>query len=99
MNKLYYDNPIKAAYMAREFSVRFVDTNGIEVFLTPFIDIEDIRPKFIHPDSLDIFEPKEGDLLTGKNGKAVMFFDDRHESNDRQIILCDNKHFFMPKEE
>lgn len=79
MYKLYYKDPLKAAYMAREFGVqilieneKYEEDNGQD----PYKYIADWyiiceQKKFykdegnIHPDSYDIFKPKGGDIGIG----------------------------------
>lgn len=132
MNKLHYDDPLKAAYMAREFGVKYYDVN--EPFnetdghcfgkhcsdhpLNPRTDLGNFtvaRYYAIHPDSYSIFEPREGDLVSSEafddyrflnewsrgTGFFVAYGDEilcRPDEVDT-IILRDNKHFFMPKQE
>src|SRR5262249_46470144 len=75
----YYDSPIKPAYMQETFGMRFTNASGAEVryvsgvgskkiystweFVgspdTGYIDSE----FYIHPDSLRLLEPKEGDVI------------------------------------
>jgi hypothetical protein len=67
---LYYTDPLKAAWMAREFEVEFsshsyTDAMSYEGRLA-FLD--DGRPVEIAPDSLHIFEPMEGDVAVDSNG-------------------------------
>lgn len=54
-NKPHYKCPIIAAYMAKYFGVRFID---IETGLESYYEGELL---YIHPESLPIFEPKDGD--------------------------------------
>lgn len=72
MTRLYYDDPLAAAYMAREFGVRLGYPQDNKDY--PFVEICDTRYEYlmlsdakgkyyIHPDSLAVFEPKEGDLV------------------------------------
>jgi len=83
MTKLYYTDPLAAAYMSREFGVEYHKLGKIanwkvwqidgEVDGAIFIDpkimshidfLHDFGGKFsIHPDSLHIFEPQEGDYI------------------------------------
>ena len=76
--KLYYTDPLAAAYMAGEFGIE-LGLDGVTDLVTGrFIDytleIIDSCGKrrdgvrfTIHPDSYHIFEPKVGDLVTAKN--------------------------------
>jgi len=67
-NRLYYDCPISAAYMAKNFNVDFTNqTNSYRYWYADLVEnINDEREEklYIHPDSLSIFEPQEGDLVT-----------------------------------
>ena len=82
MTKLYYDDPLQAAYMAREFGVKLEDENenriewvdGHGFVLFDSEDVVDfvgmgIETFYIHPDSYRIFEPQEGD----RNIKGFVF--------------------------
>jgi len=79
MGKLYYDDPLAAAYMARAFGVKYFEPPGIHCH-TDKIDIHyhvndelgkidplTLSPTYneyvIHPDSYDIFQPKAGDYV------------------------------------
>ena len=68
MTKLYYDDPLAAAYMAREFGVEY-KSNYTKDWLsaqsyTSRGNFDWLYVEYhIHPDSLDIFTPKEGDLV------------------------------------
>lgn len=159
--KLYFDDPLQAAYMAREFGVRYSFKGERYPKLTPdragffndFVDWDNNgdaqftdMTHHIHPDSYSIFEPKEGDVIASpdcpsrqdaestnnpdhflvgadKNNKPYIecVWSDSYETEreriyfdftkrkrkprmgyqikDFQIILRDNKHFFMPKGE
>ena len=70
-NKLYYNDPLIACYMAREFGVKYSEkpdgTN--ELYWCSYMeddyfdDDEENRydKAYIHPDSYHIFEPQVGD--------------------------------------
>lgn len=81
-NKLYYSNPIHAAYMAQEFGVMFRVRESQNVkrgvpakhstvkrwvdVSNPFSVASDHyknKRLWVHPDGLDIFEPREGDMV------------------------------------
>lgn len=113
MSKLYYTNPIVAAYMAEEFGVRFINRENQELSIGEIQ--RDCHPKmsendiyYIHPDSLDIFEPKEGDLISINDGISAALITHKEfilaliANNDRfeaplQIIRRNNKPFFVPE--
>jgi len=63
---LYYDDPLIAAYMCREFGVKFEYDIDVSRLLhnAQVSQIGTPVPRsHIHPDSLDIFKPKDGDLF------------------------------------
>lgn len=80
--KLYYTDPLKAAYMAREFGIELLDyrcisypeiltwENVIEEMINSYtggVDLKYIPEKYyIHPDSYGIFDVKFGDLTDAK---------------------------------
>lgn len=72
MTKLYYDDPLIAAYMSKEFGVEYITPEKYTYtheWLDFFLDIDgdDIVDNggehYIHPDSHHIFEPQVGDLV------------------------------------
>ena len=82
MTKYYYDCPIQALYMMREFDVKFftkgflnIESDFLEMELGYHLTIRDIYGKlandhtkiYVAPESEYIFEPKEGDIgICGK---------------------------------
>ena len=71
MKKLYYTDPLAAAYMAREYAVKFQvlapkgDGFGWYDFAPDWKPFAMQDSKFyVHPDSLSVFEPQVGDLIT-----------------------------------
>ena len=95
MKKYYYECPIQALYMNKEFGVEFVDCidDYIDFFnywITYADDIKKSREVFesfcceisVSEESNHIFEPKDWDLTNEQPG---------------EIIMRDGKHFFMPK--
>jgi len=75
--KYYYDCPIQALYMTREFDVKFftkghlnIESDFLEMELGYHLNIRDIYGKlandhtkiYVAPESEHIFEPKEGDI-------------------------------------
>ncbi len=112
MTKYYYDDPLAAAYMAREFSVvyhyshRTYNWSDINWLLL----IENQEEFIIHPDSLHIFDPKEGDLvnfitkigyvdhcgqIAQNEWNEVVCYNIK--TDDYKIIQRDGKSFFWPK--
>lgn len=81
MLKMYYTDQIAAAYMAREFGVKFEESISFLTAQGWQDQLRDLHPEklmdddfapslgryYIHPDSLPIFEPMVGDLVTAKN--------------------------------
>ena len=98
--KYYYDCPIEAAYMAKNFGVKLrlelidAETGIIDLqqfpisswhTLTSLFGTTGLSPYFyITPDSLHIFEPQVGDIL---------------DDDDTLILLRNNKPFITPKQE
>ena len=89
--KYYYDCPIKALYMMKEFGVEFytkgfldVESDFLEKELGFHLEIRTLYDKlcqvnskiYVAPESEHIFEPKERDK--DENG---LFFDGRHWTN------------------
>ena len=71
MSKLYYDDALAAAYMAREFGIKsqYYDQEAQEFkderIRTIYESIPYNNQKFyIHPNSCSVFEPMVGDLVT-----------------------------------
>ena len=80
--KYYYDCPIKALYMMKEFGVKFytagfkdVESDFLDKELGFHLNIRDIYGKlandntkiYVAPESEHIFEPKTGDLGIERN--------------------------------
>ena len=64
--KLYYTDPLAAAYMAREFGIRLEgDIKWYNCADWASKSLADDRNNeiYIHPDSYHIFEPKMGDIV------------------------------------
>jgi len=71
MAKLYYTDPLAAAYMAREFGIligQWDDERGVFftkiAWLTEQLGASSKGKYYIHPDSYKIFEPQDKDLIT-----------------------------------
>jgi len=69
---MYYDDPLAAAYMAREFGVEYYtypdgsdkdDPINCDEFKDHGVCLSDNSTFYIHPDSLHIFNPRRGDLV------------------------------------
>lgn len=69
--RYYYQCPIKATYMAKEFGMRFDDSFYVMCDyiihegenLGALIKINAPPKIYIHPDSLHLLKPQEGDLI------------------------------------
>lgn len=62
MKKYYYDDPLAAAWMAKHFRIQFEEGRyyeGIGVKITTTV----AGKFYIHPDSIELLEPQEGDLI------------------------------------
>lgn len=115
MARLYYTCPIEAAYMAKNFGVKIMvnDTEGTEMLCV--ISSLSRDKYYIHPDSLSVFEPQEGDLVYCMGSYQIMpaDIDDFGVKYDRRIIIQNvtspiatgkiiqrnNKPFIMPQSE
>lgn len=112
IRKLYYDDPLAAAWMAREFGIKFytiVEGESFDIdFSTWIFMIDSETVLYIHSDSLHIFEPGVGDYyinigvrknagkLSSSKKEAVLSSFKYHGKWPIEIIQRDGKHFFMP---
>lgn len=77
MTRYYYDCPIKASYMAQHHGVKiqFVDSNGVLLdYGRRWIHLyaNDCPDKYyIHPDSLNILDPQDGDEGIDESGNQL----------------------------
>lgn len=111
--RLYYDCPIKALYMMKEFGIKLVYINGNgneipdyqiteEMYVSNITGDADVwtRKHYVAPESEAIFEPKKGDRI-------MIFPEDDELVKDaiignvrkKKIIMRDNKQFFSPLKE
>lgn len=118
MSKLYYDDPLVAAYMSREFGVttsseqcaknfnweEWAHSDSlIKIFIYEnnlSIDefYEHCGKFYIHPDSLPVFEPREGDLVcVDDTYYTVDKYDKFGGIKEYKIILRNGKPFFWQK--
>ena len=112
--KLHYTDPLKSAYMAREFGVEFEGSESIRITDTILGKIVSPIVYHIHPNSLHIFEPIEGDVVSvvedGTTTHYGILNEDKHifvsggglspnEYDDLKIIKRNGKHFFMAEGE
>ena len=109
--RYYFDDPIQALWMMKEFGVKFTETDTSILYslinnrgnLCLSNDIF-----YISPESEHIFEPKNNDvgflIQTGMtkiyNYLGCKWLNNWLKEGDKpQIIMRDNKHFFNPKKE
>lgn len=118
--RYYYTDALKAAYMAREFGFKiyhpeneeFQEENFSFSELISFVDDPfnhgAAAPYYIHPDSIPLLEPKEGDLIEWWNPRAFDSYNHRysimdknpvHRDNKFIILLREGKAFFTPEQE
>ena len=119
MNKLYYDNAIDALYMSERFGVEFYREYKDES--AAYYDKQDLIDEigtidiklYVIPESMSIFEPKEGDFITQDGDsfchKVIGFGKSKqpicsqtkieYEPYWDKIIQRNNKPFIMPKQE
>lgn len=76
-----YTDPLAAAWMAKQFGMRFCDRTGFSVSADPSMwymaDRHHIAGSlYVHPDSLHLLEPQQDDLglATNTNNLTVAFF-------------------------
>lgn len=110
--KLFYTCPIEAAYMAKGFGVEFLvvwhgeetivgwdNGDGASVFFGDNTD----GPFYIHPDSLHIFEPEQGDWSIPCNiftqGVWRNIYGGDSEPHEYKTDKRNGKAFIWPKEE
>jgi hypothetical protein len=60
--RFFYTDALAAAWQAKHFEMRFWN-GGHEIHVLPLVDGEGTGRWYIHPDSLHLLEPKEGDLV------------------------------------
>lgn len=111
MTRYFYDCPIKAAYMSKEFGVKF------DLFDEHTSDAGKVtlcgnnEKIYVAPESESLFEEKEGDLTIypSEVSDAEIMFGGMHLLGVGQkepfpkpesiIIMRDGKHFFSPLQE
>lgn len=113
MTRYYYSDQLKAAYMAREFGMRFLRPDGSEVNLShgmgremgddgwiEFIAVPN-DGDYIHPDSLSILQPQEGDLVEAstETEQYTFYYHAEMLAKSDKIIQRQGKAFFWPERE
>ena len=112
--KLYYTCPIEAAYMAKNFGVKFDFEESWQGVSSPKLLSELIKNKGAHYkpavslESHSIFEPQDGDLSEFAHRKtypyAIVKMNSRHniekaQNEVKNIIQRNGKSFIMPEVE
>lgn len=102
---MYYDDALIAAYMQREFGVqlRAISKSGAVCGVISF-DAVSLKPDgytyHIHPDSLAIFEPKDGDVVSYDEGDDWGIYNKystkQWDLYGKDIIQRNGKPFFQP---
>lgn len=113
--RYYYTDLIHVAYMAKKFGMGFSNIHSGAYFDCPLhrddrlVDDNDDK-YYIHPDSLHILEPREGDLISINGGLSANIvthaeFLDEIKLMEPQfaaplkIIQRNNQPFFWPESE
>lgn len=100
----HYTDPLKAAWMAREFDIRYQTETGLNCWIRVGGDLFDALEDgetvkaYIHPDSLHIFEPQNGDRICNKKSGSIYTWGAYHYgilSDDEEIIRRNGRAFFM----
>lgn len=87
--KLYYDCPLKAAYMAKEFKVRLDGALWNDNYLQSVLAIHSAGEKYyIDKDSIDIFKPTTNDLVRSSNGMCWIVEKQEQDSFFEGIVTC-----------
>lgn len=116
--KLYYDNTTDALYMAEKFDVQLHQIRVVDGTEVKFVDATTIAEHIsIHddedyiynvaPESLSVFEPREGDLVDVGSKDNPHYFVFTKSKNDEYyqnfinvpIIQRNNTPFINPKQE
>ena len=102
--RYFYTSPIAAAWMAKNFGM--VITYANQNVMTPGDfghcvtnimepDGHNSAPYYIASQSVGLLDAQEGDLLTGKNRKAFMFYDEEITANGNPRVAERNGIPFM----
>jgi len=103
----HFKNPLHAAIMAAEFGVDFLSGNGSKIkrcFVMEGAGDDSPYTLYIHPDSLHIFEPVDGDI----NSDGAWYDEDMSEwfngksladNQYNRTAFRDGKHFYHWKDE
>jgi len=116
---MYYTDARKALWMLEEYSVKLFKEHCPDIPVTPRCLCEDIlegsydAKYHVHPDSKEIFEPQEGDVVQYKFGGQPDFYTDSFtdcvgggfdytfldKCDYWFLVKRDNKAFFTPEVE
>jgi len=96
--RYYYDCPIKAFYMMREFGVEF-DIKGIDNFVAYMKNPVDGARINVATKSQKIFKFKKTDLVKYGFGSVDFYNQISQKNSVSEIIYRDGKQFFMPEVE
>lgn len=94
--KLYYNDPLKAAWMMRQFDIQIVDAPDHGKILT-LEEILTIKPYnvphfYIHPKDYHLFQKKDGAFMSIQNEGAFVKINYMTENSD---IISDSCPFFI----
>lgn len=111
----FYDCPIEAAYMMKNFSVLIEGDNCEREFLKHIQTLEIRNKYYLDPGSIKLLEPLRGDLIELKAISVVTIYDigkkgrlyyrygtgciDSPRSELKRIVQRNNKPFIWPKRE
>ena len=96
--KYYYDSPIKAAWMAEQFKIKFKSAGGQDMHfdgscfrVTKECGVYGGEKYLVHPGSYDIFKPKDNDGGIIKRSPDGLCFDSYYIFSDEwKDIECRN---------
>jgi len=94
--RYYYEDPLEAAYMAKHYGMKL--DPEIEVYI--YRDEENFK-YYIHPDSLPLLEPMDGDLVTDAVISQIAMLKEMRKADlpVGKIIQRAGKAFHWPKKE
>lgn len=107
--RYYYISPIAAAWMSKNFGmvITYANQNVMTASefghcVTNIMESYEFNsaPYYIASESVGLLEAQPGDLLTGRNRKAFMFYDEEITPNgNARIAERDGIQFFWPEVE
>ncbi len=109
MPKYFYTDPLKAAWMAREYGMEFISScTGDNIdWANDFCEVSpqgwNCSKFYIHPDSLHILGPKVDDIMWWTCGDGLALAQATslliQQDGGREIIQRNGKAFFAPEVE